>query len=181
MNANPSLAQIVQEGHTAYQAGDYQAAAASFDRAAQDYAAQDNPLGCAEMANNRSVALLKAGDTRRAYQAAEGTDIVFAQAGDKTRQALALRNQAAALEAMHNYDPAMAKYEQAAALLKETGEQEALNLTLRSLSALHMRQWHVLDALVVMNSALIQKSRLSLGDRLLKWLLGIVFGLIQRR
>ena len=180
MSAIPSLPQIIQDAQTAYRAGDYQAAAVSFDQAAKDYAAQGDQLACAEMANNRSIALLKSGDARAAYQATEGTEQVFAQAGDKYRQGLAMGNQAAALEALHRYAPAVAKYEQAAGLLRETGEKEPLVLTLRSLSALHMRQFHIFDALIVMNSALTQQSKLNLGEKLLKRLIGIVIGMIQR-
>ncbi|MCL4560817.1 MAG: hypothetical protein M1281_09410 [Chloroflexi bacterium] len=180
MNAVPSLAEIVQEGQIAFKAGDYQAAAASFEQAGKDYAAQGDQLASAEMANNRAVALLKSGQARAAYQAAEGTEAVFSQAGDKRRQALALGNQAAALEALHRLEPAIAKYELAAGLLKGTGENASLIATLRSLSALHMRKMHLVEAMLVMNSALTLEKNLSLGEHILKWLLGIVFGLLQR-
>ena len=63
--------------------GDYSQAANLFATAsiAMRTSAGD-VLGSAEMDNNRSVALLKAGNAKAALSASQGTEILFSQAGD---------------------------------------------------------------------------------------------------
>ena len=67
-------------------------------------------LLAAEMSNNESVALLQAGQPGRALEAARGTDALFASASDPKRQAMALGNQAAALDALGRSDEALETY-----------------------------------------------------------------------
>ena len=63
------IKELVDEAKTAYEKGEYQEAAISFERATESYRAQENHLLAAEMANNQSVALLqtKAGQVRRLH------------------------------------------------------------------------------------------------------------------
>jgi hypothetical protein len=77
------------------------------------------------MSSNRSVALLQAGDAREALQAAQGLERVFALAGDTRRQAMALGNEAAALDALNQNKVALEKYQQCAELLKQAGDPKA--------------------------------------------------------
>lgn len=69
------------------------------------------------MANNCSVAYLKAGNAAAALEAVTGTDAIFAEKGDRLRQAMALGNQAAALEGLNQLDAAIGSYNQSAELL----------------------------------------------------------------
>lgn len=174
--AHPS----VQAGLQAFQAGDYQAAATHFEEAAQACASAGDAPAAAEMQNNRSVALLKAGNAAEALQAAGGTDEVFAQIADLRRQGMALGNQAAALEALGRLKEASEKYERSAELLKQTGETQLRAHVLESLSALQLRTGNQLQAMATMQSALASKKKLSLKDRLLNNLLKVPFRMIHR-
>ena len=177
----PSSTQtLVSQAEKAYQKENYAEAASLFQQASGQFAAEGHALKAAEQANNQSVALLRAGDAQSALQAAQGTETIFAQAGDRRRQALAYGNQAAALEALGRFAEAMERYRQSAELLKETGDVENRAMVLKSISALQIRTGHQLEALASMESALNQKPRLSLQERFLKKLLAVPFRMLRR-
>lgn len=176
--ANLPTQQLQKEAQDAYQIEEYQLAARKFRAAAESYQNGGDALMAAEMANNASVALLKAGDASGAYEAARGTEQVFAQASDLRRQAIALSNQASALESMKKIDQALALYQQAADLLKQCGEKELRAYVLKSMSLLQFRKGKRFEAMATMRAALDSQKQLSLRDRLLRGLLGIVFRLL---
>jgi tetratricopeptide (TPR) repeat protein len=167
--------QLALEGKSAYQNGEYQKAARAFAAAAEAFTADGDGLSAAEMANNRSVSLLQAGDPRGALQAVEGTDGTFASAGDVRRQAMALANTGAALEALQRSHAAVAAYEQAAELFKSIGEHELRAPLMQSLAALQLRSGRHLQGLATMQSGLEEikqpSSRQNILKRLLKMLL----------
>src|SRR5574341_473332 len=106
MDENISVKQLVSEGKSAYQQGDFLAAARAFDAAARGYAAAGDALNAAEMSNNSSVSFLQAGEAQEALRAVEGTPATFANAGDVRRQGISLGNLGAALEAVGRLDEA---------------------------------------------------------------------------
>lgn len=181
MTISPATQQIITQANDAYQAQDFQLAAQKFASAEETYRQSGDALMAAEMANNRSVALLKNGSSEAAFQAARGTDQLFAQAGDTRRQAIALSNQAAALEALKKYDDALGLYRQAADLLKSAGDDEMRGIILKNISLIQFRHQDRFSALASMKSALDAQKHLSLRDRVLKWLLGIVFRMLGVR
>ncbi len=77
MSTNTELQQLAEQGKQEFAAKSYLAAAQTFERAAIGYARLNDPLSEAEMNNNRSVALLKAGKAQQALEAALGTENVF--------------------------------------------------------------------------------------------------------
>ena len=89
---------LLKQAQLAYDAENFQSAAQLFLEAADGFRIDNDAVNAAECDNNRSVALLRAGDPSGALKAASGTEQVFAQANDRRRQAMALGNQAAALE-----------------------------------------------------------------------------------
>ncbi len=128
--------QLADEGQAEYSKGEYQSAAMAFKAAADGFIAKGDEFSAAEMANNSSVAFLKAGDAKSALEAASGTDLTFATRGDIKRQAMALGNQAAALEHLKRNDEAIPLYERSAELLKSVGEFELRAYVMQSLSEL---------------------------------------------
>ena len=106
MEEQISVKQLVSEGKSAYQQGDFLTAARAFEAAAESYTAAGNALNAAEMSNNSSVAFLQAGEAQEALRSVEGTPAVFAAAGDKRRQGISLGNLGAALEAVGRLDEA---------------------------------------------------------------------------
>jgi tetratricopeptide (TPR) repeat protein len=180
MNEKQSPAQLNEDGKAAYQKGNFQDAACIFQAAAEAYRASGDELNEAEMANNRGVALLQAGDAHGALRAVEGTDLTFLAAKDFRRQAMALGNQAAALEALERFDEAIAAYEQGAELFKQIGEHDLRAPLMQSLATLQLRTGKQLQAIATMRSGLGEIKQPSPRQRLLKKLLQAPFKFIFR-
>ncbi len=177
---NESLSKLLKRAEGSYRAGRFSDAASCYAQAAGQYSAAGDVLKAAEMSNNRSVALLQAGDGKGALEASQGTEQVFAQAGDLRRQALALGNQAAALEALNQPEDALARYRQCADLLKQCGDEESRVPVLKSISALQLRTGHQLEALASMDAALNHQKKLGPQERFLKKLLDIPMKMMRR-
>jgi len=145
---------LSEAGKAAYQKADFQMAAQLFMEAMQAFKQNGDELSAAEMANNRSVALLQGGDPAGSLKAVEGSDLVFAKAGDVRRQAMALGNQGAALEALGLRNEALATYQKASNLFKDIGEHELRAPLLRSISSLQLRTGGALSSIVTMRNSL---------------------------
>lgn len=181
MTVSASTQQLAREAEEAYAVEEYELAASKYEAAASEYRQAGDPLMAAEMSNNRSVVLIKLGKFSAALQASQGTDRLFAEAGDLRRQAIALGNQAAALEGLKQGDQALALYRQSADLLKQIGEQDMRAYILKNISMIQFRRRKYIEALAFMRMALEAQKRLSLRERILKWLLGVVFNLMGSR
>ena len=168
---------ITREGQAAYQRGDYQAAARSFQAAAAGFKLAGNEVTAAEMANNGCVALLQAGQPAAALTEVLGTEACFAAAGDTRRQAMAVGNQAAALEALGRLEEAKTAYRQSAELLKQVGEMELRAYVMQSLSALELRTGQQLQAFTTMYAGVQGVPNPNPRQRILKKLLNIPFRL----
>ncbi len=172
--------EYVNDAKAAYEAEEYTQAAAGFEAAQNAFEAAGDLLNAAEMANNRSVALLKSGDASAALACLENTDLVFAQAGDVERQAKAIGNQATALDELHRYDEALAKYQQSVELFKQINQNDMAALVLKRISNMQYRTKRRAEAMSTMVDALNLQPKLSLQDRILKWLMKIVSRLSAR-
>jgi tetratricopeptide (TPR) repeat protein len=163
--------QLSEEGTRAYQKGQYETAANSFAAAAEGYLAAGKPLDAAEMKNNQSVSLLKAGKAQGAFDSAAGTESIFQAAGDIRRQGLAAGNEASALDALGRLDEAAKKYQQSADLLDEAGEDQMRASVLQSLSTLQLRQGKTIDAAFTMQSGVAGVKNPTLKQRISKALI----------
>ena len=170
-DTNPSPEKLAKQASAAYGSDDYSTAATLYENASQYYKDAGDTLMAAEMDNNLSVTLLKMKDAEGALQAAAGTDVLFQEAGDSNRQAIAIANQAAAMEALGQLDDALERYQLASDLLKQSGNRQMRSYVLQSISALQLRTGKQLQAMATMDTALEHKSRLSLKERLLRKLL----------
>lgn len=170
-----TVEKLIEQGQKAYSGGNYLAAARAFEEAAAGYEAMNEPLSSAEMKNNQSVALLQAEKAGEALEAVAGTASIFAKAGDRKRQAFALGNEAAALDALGKYNEAVDRYSRSAEILEELGEKEMLATVLKSLSAVQVRANKPFDAVLSMQSALASKEKPSMKERILKKLLRFRF------
>lgn len=180
MNNPMDVQQIVEEGKQAYQEKSYSKAAGAFQQAYMLYKSQGDGLSAAEMANNRSVALLMAEDYKAAFEAVDGTEIIFAQAGDVRRQAMALGNRGAALEKLGRIDDAITAYTQAADLFKQAGEHELRAPVLKSLSDLQLRTGRHLESIITMNAGLEEEKKRNPFQRMLKKMTETVVKFILR-
>jgi tetratricopeptide (TPR) repeat protein len=178
--AQNSIQALSNQAEKVYKAGKYEEAAILYAQAAASCRDAGDTLRAAELDNNLSVALLQAGNPQGALEAVQDTDKVFEEAGDTRRQALALGNQAAALEALDRLDEALATYRKCSDLLKSIDEQEYRSYVLKSISALQIRTGHQLEALASMDAALQNKKKLTLQERFLKKLLRVPIDMINR-
>lgn len=164
--------QLEAEGASAYQAGNFIEAAKLFSAAEQGYLVQGDPIKSAEMANNRSVALLQAKKPDDALLAVRDTIEIFREGPDEKRLAMSLGNRAAALEALGELDQASIDYEEAAAIFKRIGEHELRLDVMKSLSALQLRTGRSLEAVATMQAGVNGVEKPTLKHRLLKKILG---------
>lgn len=173
--------QIGKEAKSAYKSGDYINAAKSFEAARQGYLSANNIILAAEMANNCSVAYLKAGNNQAALHILDGINIVFSQEGDRKRQAMTMANQAAALEALGRYQEAEQTYWEASGILKELGETELRLPLMQSISSLHLRTGRQFQAVASMYAGVENIEKPTIKQRLLKRLLGIPLQIINKQ
>lgn len=167
--------QLADEGQAEYNKGEYLSAARSFKAAADGFSSIGDELSAAEMANNCSVASLKAGDAKSALEAVVGTELVFAANGDIKRQAMAMGNQAAALEGLSRLDEAVTTYEQSAELFNQVGEYELRAYVCQSISSLLMKRGRYLEAYAIMRAGIIGVKDPNISQRILKTFMDIPF------
>jgi len=172
---------LAKEGKSAYQRGDYLAAARTFEAARSRYRATGDELNGAEMANNSSVAFLQGGEAEEALKAVDGTAESFAAADDLKRQGMAVGNQAAALEALERFEEALAAYQQSADILQQAGEDQLRANVMNSLSMLQFRMGKQLQAFATMHSGLEGVEKPSPKQRFLKKVLNIPIEMITKK
>lgn len=146
--------EIAEQAKCTYQAGDYPAAGQAFAEAASAYADIGDRLMSAEMKNNQSVALLRDEQNQAALEAAQGTDVVFAEAGDARRQGMALANQASALGALKRFKEAIDFFTRAGDALEKGGEIDLRFDVMQLLSTLYLRRFKFYDAIIALQSGL---------------------------
>lgn len=163
--------QLAEEGRRAFAAGSYAEAARLFSEASRGFTLGRDGLHAAEMGNNRSVALLKDNRPEQALEAAAGTDKIFEASADTKKQAMALGNQAAALEALKRFEEALPLYERAVELFELSGEKDMCALVLKSMAAIRLKQGKLNEAGMEMVGALGAVEKPNLLQRILKFIL----------
>lgn len=171
--------QLADEGQAEYNRAKYLEAALLFKAASDGYLSSGEEITAAEMANNCSVAYLKGGNPESALEAAMGTDLIFAEHGDTLRQAMALGNQAAALEGLNQLDKAVSLYNQSAELLKVLGEAELRAYVLQSVSAIQLRRGQFMEAYTTMGVGVMGLDKPNLSQKILKSLIQLPFKFIR--
>jgi hypothetical protein len=167
--------QLAKEGQADYRKGEYLSAARLFQAAADGFLATGDELSAAEMANNCSVAALKGADAKTALEIVSGTDQVFAAKGDIKRQAMAIGNQAAALEGLKRLDEALVAYLQSAELFNQVGEYELRAYVCQSISSIQMKKGQYLEAYATMQAGVRGIKEPNISQRILKTLMDIPF------
>ena len=174
MTTDAELQSLADAAQRDYESGSYASAAQSFESAARGYASLGDALRAAELRNNSSVALLRAGRAQEALQAVRGTDAVFGAAHDLKRQGMAFGNQAAALEGLRKFDEALALYERSAGSFSEAGEGDLRSMVLRSAAAIKLKRGNLGESALRMIGSLDAKDRPSALERFLRFLLGFM-------
>ena len=175
-----SIEEVITEAKEYFQSKDYANAINGFEVAHTHFLEKGDELNAAEMANNLSVAFLQLGKKVQALEIVQGTDQIFEKHNDPIRQAMALGNLAAALEATKKFEEAELAYQQSADLFEQHGEKEYHTHVMKSLAALQIRRGKQLDSLISMQKSLTGKKNPSLKDRLLSFLLKIPFRIADK-
>lgn len=166
--------ELADQGKSAFQGRRFEEAADLFEQSAKGFALKQDGLMDAEMRNNRSVALLQAGKAQQALDAVGSTDQYFAQAGDIKREAMALGNQAAALDALHRFEEAIQKYEYSAELFGRVNEGDLRAMVLKSAAAIKLKTGNLTASAFKMISSVEAKEKPSLFERFLKFITRLI-------
>jgi hypothetical protein len=111
---------------------------------------------------------------QEALDAALGTEETFAAAKDTKRQAMALGNQAAALEALHRYDEALTKYEQSAELFGQIDEGDLRAMVMKSAAAIKLKTGKITESAFKMMGSLDVKKNPGFFERILKFFMRFI-------
>jgi tetratricopeptide (TPR) repeat protein len=173
MDTQEEPREIAEQAKTAYQARDFQTASDLFSRAADGFSKAGDMLSSAEMKNNQAVCLLRDKQPAAALEAVSGSDQVFARGGDLQRQGMALANQASAWMALKEDQKAIEYFNKAGEILDNAGEFPYRYEIMKLLAALHLRRFHVLSAIIAIQSGLAGIQNPTPSQRLMKKLLSI--------
>ncbi len=156
-------------------------AAEAFKSAEMAYRDRGDDLKAAELANNASVAYIKAGMADEGLQSVEGTPQIFAAAGDIKRQGMALGNLGAALEALGRNEDAISAYQESAEALSRAGEDQMQLSVVQSISMLQLKAGHQLQALATMEGGLQKIKKPNTKEKFLKRLFKVPLEIITRK
>ncbi|MBI3167324.1 MAG: hypothetical protein HYZ22_02515 [Chloroflexi bacterium] len=166
--------QLDTKGKQAFANKKFDEAAEYFRQAAEGYTLGRAGLSAAESKNNLSVSLLQAGKAQEALEAALDTDKVFAEASDVKRQAMAIGNQAAALEGLHRYDEAIEKYELSAELFGSVNEGDLRAMVMKSAAALKLKTGKITESAFKMMGSIDVKDTPTFFERIMKFFLRFI-------
>jgi tetratricopeptide (TPR) repeat protein len=162
---------LADQANRIYQEGDFENAARLYGEAASAFKATGNELEAAEMKNNQSVACLQNEEAQSALEAAAGTAEIFALAGDPRRQAIALGNEATALQALKRFDEAIAKYRQSAEAFRAADEDQLRASVMQAIAGMQLRRGKIMQALIDLQDGLASVRHPTLKQKFMRSLL----------
>lgn len=167
--SDPKL--LSENADEVYQEGDFERAARLYGEAASVFQTQGDSVTAAEMKNNQSVAFLQAGNALSAYETAAGTFEVFAAISDFRRQAIALANEATALQSLHRIDQALEKYLQSAEAFKQADEGQLRASVLQAVAWIMLRRGKIFEALGHIRASVEDLENPTFSQKIMKGLL----------
>ncbi len=170
---NPTA--LAEQGKHEYAEGAYIAAADLFSQSAQAYTDVQDELNAAEMKNNQSVALLKAGKAEAALRATDGTEEIFQKAGDLKRQGVAVANRAAALEGLKKLSEAMDEYNRAANIFEEAGEGDMHSIVRKATAEIFLKRGYIGNTQMDVLDSLRLVEKPTFTQRILKFMMRLGF------
>ena len=163
------------EGKEACQNNKFKKAAKLFKQAREEFKEQGKFVKSAEMANNQSVSLLKAGKSKEALKAVLGTDEIFKREGKYLQQALAIGNRASALESLDQITEAEQAYEECIKLLSDLGEDQYISDVMKSLSDLKLKDKRHYEAAAALVSSVDLDEKPNLRQKISRFFLEKLF------
>jgi len=166
---------LAEQAKQEYEKGQYLAAADLFSQTAQAYEKVQDELNAAEMKNNQSVALLRAGKAGDALRVTDGTEEIFQKAGDLKRQGIAIANRAAALDGLKKWSEAMDEYNRAAVILEEAGEGDMHSVVRKATAEIFLKRGYISNTQMDVIDSLRLVEKPTFTQRILKFMMRMGF------
>ncbi len=168
-----------EEGLRHYRQGALDEAIACFAEAHSLYVEKEDRHGVAEVLNNLGVIYYQQERWSEAAETLEKAHRAFIAMEDTDGQAQSLGNLGSLYGASGQLEKAAQHFKDALALFHRLGDTQAQSITWRALSAVRFRQRRWLEAILAYDSSLTCLKRLSLGQRLLHFLLELPLRLLS--
>lgn len=169
-----------EEGLRHYRQGAFDEAIACFSEAHSLCIERGDQHGAAEVLNNLGVIYYQQGRWSEAAEALGEARQAFIAMEDADGQAQTLGNLGSLYRASGQLEKAAQHFKDALALFHQLGDRQAESVTWRALSTIRLRQRRWLEAILAYDSGLSCLKQLSLGQRLLhfllEWLLSLLSG-----
>lgn len=162
---------LKEEGLRLFKIGEHVPALEHFERAYDAFIADDKPLEAAEMSNNIGVIQRMDGHLEAATFQLDRAREIFAEHGDREREAQALGNLAPLYSKQGKTEEAIAAYKQAVALFEELGDKDRQGETLLALGILQFREGHRQDGLSAYERGLLLIQHPTAGQKRTRMLL----------
>lgn len=168
-----------EEGLRQYQQGALDEAIACFSEAHSLYLEKGDKHSAAEVLNNLGVIYYQKKRWPEAAETLEKAHQTFVAIEDNNGQAQALGNLGSLYRARGQLEKATQYFKDAISLFHQLGDSHAESVTWHTLSTVRLRQRRWLEAILAYDSGLACLRRLSLGQRLLHFLLGWLLHLLS--
>jgi tetratricopeptide (TPR) repeat protein len=168
-----------EEGLRHYRQGALDKAIACLVETHSLYIGKGDQHGAAEVLNNLGVIYCQQGRWAEAAEALEEAHQAFIAVEDADGQAQTLGNLGSLYGASGQLEKAAQHLKDALTLFQRLGESQAESITWRALSTVRLRQRRWLEAILAYDSSLTCLKRLSLGQRLLHFLLELPLRLLS--
>jgi tetratricopeptide (TPR) repeat protein len=150
---------LKEEGLKQFQRGELDNAVSTFETAVSAYAAEQNPVGQAEMLNNIGVIQRMRGNHEESLEALTNADQLCQQANDVNRRAQVLGNMGDLYAGMGDKETAARCYSDSAELFAQCGDAQKQSKVLKALSLMRLRQGQWTMAMMYMESSLSVRPR----------------------
>ena len=171
--------ELKEKGLAEFRRGEYEQALATFETAADSYAAEGNETGRGEMLNNIGVIQRVNRKPQEAIDALTEAGEIFAAAGDTNRQAQTLGNLGDLYAANGDEEMALRSYSDSAELFASTGDKDKESQVLRALALYHLRRRHMALALMVMDQSYTVHPRPNIFQRIFHRLIRFALALFS--
>lgn len=178
---NPGIDKIITEAKSEWKKKKFVKSASWFERAAHAYLSSGNEIKSAEMANNASVAYVKAGKPELALNILDGIEDTFQKIGNQRQYAITIGNRGAAFEALGNHEDAVQHYRLSAEIFSGIGDDDLYTYSIQAISSIQLMDGHPIEALETMRRGLRSIQNRKRFQKFLKYILDIPMKILYQQ
>lgn len=164
---------LKEQGVKLFQQKDYEAAARSFQEAAEAYSNAGQKDMAAEMQTNIGLVHRSLGENQQALDAMQSALAVFQELNDVRRVAMVMGNMGGTYVALGDKEQAYNCYRQAADIFQELGEKKLYGETMVAMGDLQVKDGKIMAGAATYEVGLENLDELSASQKVIKGLLGI--------